>query len=141
MLWTFRFRRSCNGFLVRTKPGKWLHLFLESRLLMRAAGYSLIQETVQQFLGAKKSPFSSVALVRIFGNETLVSAFITDEHADGSFPVFVPTGMPGSRPATLIMNSSPATLCCWNARLGREGAPCRPNLRLLPHEAAGAKPK
>jgi len=80
------------GFLVRTRSGKWLHLFLESRLLMRAPGYSLIKETVQQFLGAKRSPFSSVALVQIFGNETLASAFVTDEHEDGSFTVFVPTG-------------------------------------------------
>ena len=80
------------GFFVHTKSGKWLHMFLESKLLMRAPGYSLIKETVQQFLGARKSPFSSVALVQIFGNDTLVSAFVTDEHDDGSCTVFVPTG-------------------------------------------------
>jgi uncharacterized membrane protein len=36
--------------------------------------------------------FTSVALVNIFGTDTLVTAFITDEHADGSYTVFVPTG-------------------------------------------------
>ena len=50
------------------------------------------KETVGQFIGNKESPFSSVALAQIFGNETLVSAFITDKHADGSYTVFVPTG-------------------------------------------------
>ena len=41
---------------------------------------------------AKKSPFSSVALVQAFGNETLMTAFITDTHADGRQTVFLPTG-------------------------------------------------
>ena len=80
------------GAIVRTKLGKWLYLFIESNVFLRVPGYSLIKETVFQFLGNKKSPFSSVALVQIFGNETLVSAFITDEHKDGTRTVFVPTG-------------------------------------------------
>ena len=80
------------GIIVRTKLGKWLYLLLESNVFLKIPGYSLIKETVFQFLGNKKPPFSSVALVQIFGNETLVSAFITDEHKDGTFTVFVPTG-------------------------------------------------
>jgi uncharacterized membrane protein len=80
------------GAIVRTKLGKWLYLFVESNVFLRVPGYSLINETVFQFLGNKKSPFSSVALVQIFGNETLVSGFITDEHKDGTRTVFVPTG-------------------------------------------------
>ncbi len=80
------------GALVRTRLGKWLYAMLESKLLQRAPGYSLIKETVSQFLGNKKSPFSTVALVQIFGNETLVSGFVTDEHEDGTCTVFVPTG-------------------------------------------------
>ena len=80
------------GIIVRTKLGKWLYLLLESNVFLKVPGYSLIKETVFQFLGGKKSPFSSVALVQIFGNETLVSAFITDEHKDGTLTVFVPTG-------------------------------------------------
>ncbi|NQU39499.1 MAG: DUF502 domain-containing protein [Lentisphaerae bacterium] len=80
------------GVMVRTRLGKWAYAALEAKLLMKAPGYSLIKETVGQFLGNKKSPFSSVALAQIFGNDTLVSSFITDEHEDGSYTVFVPTG-------------------------------------------------
>jgi len=80
------------GVVVRTKLGNWFYSVLETNLLMKVPGYSLIKETVAQFLGNKKSPFTSVALVQIFGNETMVSAFITDEHENGTVTVFVPTG-------------------------------------------------
>ena len=80
------------GLIVRTRFGKFIYHMVESRLLKIAPGYTLIKETVLQILGNKKSPFSSVALVQIFGNDTLVTSFITDEHSDGSFTVFVPTG-------------------------------------------------
>ena len=43
-------------------------------------------------MGQKESPFSSVALARIFGNDTIATCFITDRHSDGSYTVFVPTG-------------------------------------------------
>ncbi len=80
------------GVLVRTRLGKWIYSILEAKVLLKAPGYSLIKETVAQFLGNKKSPFSSVALAQIYCNETTVSSFITDEHEDGSYTVFVPTG-------------------------------------------------
>ncbi len=80
------------GILVKTKIGKFLYDFLENSLLIKIPGYSLVKETALQFFGDKKSPFSSVALANIFGNDTLVTAFITDEHKDGSFSVFIPTG-------------------------------------------------
>ncbi|MCZ6623769.1 MAG: DUF502 domain-containing protein [Deltaproteobacteria bacterium] len=80
------------GVFVRTRLGAFIYKTLETRILKVAPGYSLIKETVLQFLGSKKSPFSSVALVQVFGNETLVSAFVTDTHEDGSYTVFVPTG-------------------------------------------------
>jgi uncharacterized membrane protein len=80
------------GIFVKTRLGALVYGAIERSLLNRAPGYSLIKETVMQFLGNKRSPFSSVALARIFGNDTLVSSFITDRHADGSYTVFVPTG-------------------------------------------------
>ena len=80
------------GVTVRTKLGGFVYRSLENSILKIAPGYSMIKETVVQVLGQKKTPFSSVALARIFGNETLVSAFITDRHTDGSYSVFVPTG-------------------------------------------------
>jgi uncharacterized membrane protein len=80
------------GVLVRTRLGKWIYHTLESSFLKKAPGYTLIKETVFQFLGNKQSPFSSVALVKIYGNDTMVSAFITDTHENGMCTVFVPTG-------------------------------------------------
>ncbi len=80
------------GVFVRTRLGKFVYSLIETNLLAKAPGYSLVKETVFQFLGNKKSPFSSVALAQIFGNETMVSAFVTDTHEDGSCTVFVPTG-------------------------------------------------
>lgn len=80
------------GVFVRTRLGKFVYSLIETKLLAKAPGYSLVKETVFQFLGNKKSPFSSVALAQIFGNETMVSCFVTDTHEDGSRTVFVPTG-------------------------------------------------
>lgn len=79
------------GVIVKTKVGTFVYHNIENRILRAAPGYSLIKETVISFLGSKKAPFSKVALVEIFAQGTLVSAFITDEHADGSYTVFVPT--------------------------------------------------
>lgn len=81
------------GMLVRTRLGKWIYAVIESKLLRKAPGYSMIKETVVHFLGKdKQSPFSSVALARIFENDTLASVFVTDTHADGGYTVFMPTG-------------------------------------------------
>jgi len=80
------------GLLIRTQLGKFLFHIIENKLLKVAPGYTLVKETVLQIFGNKKSPFSSVALAQIFCNETLATCFITDEHEDGSFSVFVPTG-------------------------------------------------
>ncbi len=80
------------GLFVRTRIGRWIYSAFENSLLSKAPGYKMVKETVNQFLGKKESPFSSVALVRIFENDTMVTAFITDKHDDGTITVFVPTG-------------------------------------------------
>jgi len=81
------------GAVVRTRLGKWLYDLIEANLLRRVPGYSMIKETAKHFLGEnKQTPFSSVALAPIFGNDTLVSVFVTDTHDDGSYTVFMPTG-------------------------------------------------
>lgn len=78
------------GIIVKTEFGKFIHENLERRVLKVAPGYSTIKEIVMQVVG-KKFPFSSVALVRVFENDTLMTAFITDTHEDGSSTVFIPT--------------------------------------------------
>ena len=80
------------GVIVRTKAGKWMHSILEAKIFLKAPGYMLIKETIFQFLGKSKPPFSSVALVQLFDNEVLATGFITDEHEDGMCTVFIPTG-------------------------------------------------
>ncbi len=80
------------GVFVRTKAGTLIIGALGNIILKKIPGYSLIKETVMQIFGSGKSPFSKVAIVQVFGNDTLVSAFITDEHSDGSYTVFMPTG-------------------------------------------------
>lgn len=79
------------GVIIRTKAGKWIHSILESKIFLRAPGYMLIKETIFQFLGKSRPPFSSVALVQLFDNEVLATGFITDEQ-DEIYTVFIPTG-------------------------------------------------
>jgi hypothetical protein len=62
------------GTIVKTRIGKFLYTSTEKTLLIKIPGYSLVKETIIHFLGDKKSPFSSVALVNIFGNETMVTS-------------------------------------------------------------------
>ena len=45
-----------------------------------------------QLLGRKKSPFSSVALIKIYDSDVLMTGFITDEHDTDWKTVFIPTG-------------------------------------------------
>ncbi|MBI1374216.1 MAG: DUF502 domain-containing protein [Phycisphaera sp.] len=80
------------GVLVRTSVGRFMHEQFEKRVMKVAPGYKLIKETVLQFLGNRPSPFSSVALVQLWGNDTLVTAFVTERHDNGWYSVFVPTG-------------------------------------------------
>jgi uncharacterized membrane protein len=80
------------GVIIKTEIGKLIHDIIEDSLLKKIPGYMIVKETILQFVGNKKSPFSSVCVANIFQNETLVTAFITDEHQDGSFTIFVPTG-------------------------------------------------
>lgn len=80
------------GLVVRTRLGRFLHGTVEEKVLKAFPGYSLVKETVLQFLGNKKSPFSTVAMVQLFDSDTLATGFITDAHDDGSYTVFVPTG-------------------------------------------------
>ena len=81
------------GVLVRTRLGGFLFRTIENRTLKLVPGYSMIKDTVLQIFGNRDaSPFSSVALAQVYGNDTLATVFITDKHADGSFTVFMPTG-------------------------------------------------
>jgi uncharacterized membrane protein len=79
------------GIVVKTKLGRFIQKNLEEHILKFAPGYSIIKQTVMQFLGKEKFPFSSVVLVRAYENDTLMTGFVTDEHPDGHYSVFVPS--------------------------------------------------
>jgi uncharacterized membrane protein len=80
------------GMFVKTKIGTYVYNSIERVLLDKIPGYNLAKDTVAQFIGGGEMPFSSVALVKPFGTDTLMTGFITDKHVDGSYTVFVPTG-------------------------------------------------
>lgn len=79
------------GLIVQTRIGKYFFHFIEERFLKRIPLYRIIKETVIQLFGGEKIIFKSVALIRPFGNDTLITAFITDESPNGYVTVFVPS--------------------------------------------------
>ncbi len=81
------------GLLVRTKLGRFFYRQMEKRILKVMPGYTLFRNTIKQFLGQDKTPASRVALVQAFGNSTLMTGFVTDEHPDGRYTVFVPSAL------------------------------------------------
>jgi uncharacterized membrane protein len=83
---------SVAGLIVKTRLGQYSFEQLEMRFLAKLPLYNIIKETILQLVGTEKKLFKHVALVNLFGNETRVTAFITEEHDDGSYTVFVPSG-------------------------------------------------
>lgn len=83
------------GLIVKTRFGCFIHQVVEKRILKVAPGYSLFKETIKQFLGRDRTAFSAVALVQIFENcaGTMMTGFVTDEHPDGYYTVYVPSGL------------------------------------------------
>ena len=81
------------GLFIKTRLGKFLFPLIEKRILKVAPGYKLFKETTKQFLSVEKKPFKKIALVKIFANDTQCTAFVTDEHKDGSYTVFVPSAL------------------------------------------------
>lgn len=80
------------GLFVKTRYGNILYNIFEENILKKIPGYRIVKETTTQLFGSQKNLFSGVALVNLFGNETLVTAFITEEHSNGWFTVFIPSG-------------------------------------------------
>ncbi|MGK9369399.1 DUF502 domain-containing protein [Melioribacter sp. Ez-97] len=79
------------GLIVRTSLGSYIIGFLEEKILRRVPLYKIIKDTVIHLFGDEKLIFKGVALVKPFGNDTMVTAFITDESFDGYTTVFIPS--------------------------------------------------
>ena len=80
------------GAVVKTKIGQFIHGQFDNGLSKFVPGYSIIKATVVQFFDRKKYPFSAVALVQAFENDTLMTGFVIDKHPDDIYTVFVPCG-------------------------------------------------
>ena len=83
------------GLFVRTRSGKAIFGYFDRELLNRLPFYNTIKETVQQFTGAKKGPFSQVILVDAFGNGTR-QALLPDQASQRQNHKTVPAGQAGS---------------------------------------------
>ena len=79
------------GLIVQTSFGRYAVEFFEKRVLRRVPLYRIIKETVIQLFGGEKLLFRYVALVKPFGNDTMVTAFVTDESAEDYITVFIPS--------------------------------------------------
>lgn len=79
------------GLLVQTRLGKFFFEMFEERVLKRIPIYRIIKETVIQLFGGEKMIFKGVAIVRPFQNDTIITAFITDESPNGYVTVFIPS--------------------------------------------------
>lgn len=77
------------GLLFRTRSGNTIIRYFNTQYLSKLPFYSTIQEIVQQLFGKKESSFSQVVLVDVF--DTLMTGFVTDEHPNDIYTVFVPT--------------------------------------------------
>jgi uncharacterized membrane protein len=73
-----------TGLLVRTAIGR-----RASRMLERIPGYVMLRNLGRRFTGEVDGVDFAVALVEI--EDALVPSFLVEEHADGSFTVFVPS--------------------------------------------------
>ena len=79
------------GLIVQTKLGRYAVHMMEEKFLKKIPLYKIIKETVIQLFGGEKIIFKAVALVRPFSNETMITAFITDESQNGYTTVFIPS--------------------------------------------------
>lgn len=80
------------GLIVRTEFGKRFFSSIEKNWLSQLPLYDTVRDTVRQFTGQKKMPFSQVVLVDVFGTPTRMTGFVTEELGEGYYTVFVPTG-------------------------------------------------
>ncbi len=79
------------GMIVETRLGGVIRNLVEKEVLERIPGYKTIQGTIKYFdTGKEERPFSSFALIRAYGTDTIRPGFVTEKHSDGSYTVVVP---------------------------------------------------
>jgi uncharacterized membrane protein len=104
------------GVMVQTSIGRLFHRIFDKILVRMAPGYRMVKEVVIQLFGqSEDSPFvnGKVARVKIFGEDcpTEVTALITDQHEDGSYTIFMPTGPNPTSGNIYHVKASQVTVC------------------------------
>ncbi len=79
------------GLILRHGRSQRLFKIFEYRYLLHIPLYSTLQETIAQFSGLKKMPFSQVVLVDAFNTGVLLTGFVTETVSEDIYTVFVPT--------------------------------------------------
>ncbi|MEK6480588.1 DUF502 domain-containing protein [Catalinimonas sp. 4WD22] len=79
------------GLTIRYRSGKFYFTYFERNYLSQIPLYTTVRDTVQQFTGLKKMPFSQVVLIDPFKTGVLMTGFVTEEVSEDIFTVFVPT--------------------------------------------------
>jgi len=77
------------GLFVRTRSGRQIYLYFEGTTLAKLPFYTTIKETVKQVFNSKGSSFSQVVLAEVM--QTKMTGFVTQEHDNGYYTIFVPT--------------------------------------------------
>lgn len=79
------------GLLIENQRCKSGITQFEEKYLCQLPFYSSLRDIVRRFSGKEKSPFSQVALVDIYNNGILSTAFVTEKINEELYTVFVPT--------------------------------------------------
>lgn len=79
------------GLFIRTTFGNSIFAWFENKFFKKLPFYSTIRETVVQFIGNDKTPFSKVVLVKPYGGNAKMIGFITSQLDNMSYTIFVPT--------------------------------------------------
>jgi uncharacterized membrane protein len=77
------------GLLVQLRLGQLVQSWLESHLLRRLPGYTMVKNLTRQVAGQEGTEFAP-ALIDLYGSEARVIGLIMEELDDGRMTVFVP---------------------------------------------------
>ena len=80
------------GLIIKTRLGRFTFEYIEKKIFTKLPFYKIIKDTTLQLLGSERMLFKQVALVNIWGKDARMTAFITEEHKNGFYTVFVPSG-------------------------------------------------
>jgi uncharacterized membrane protein len=79
------------GVMVKSSTGKGYFTAFEKKYLTKIPLYNLAHQTVYQFAGLKKLPFSQVVLIDPYKSGTLMTGFVTTQIHENLYTIFLPT--------------------------------------------------